>query len=63
MLLFYYSPNAQIIIISNFHVADPSHKLTAVQVSVSLSNTSDPIVLNINLPAVNWAGGATLMDF
>lgn len=43
--------------------ADPSHLLTAVQVTVYLSNISDPIELYIDLPTGNWAGGATVVEF
>lgn len=44
-------------------VADPSHELSSVQIDVHLSATSNPIMLNVDLPAGNWAGGATLMEF
>lgn len=44
-------------------VADPSHKLASVQVSVNLSSTAEPIVFDIDLPAGNWAGGSTMVEF
>lgn len=44
-------------------VADPSHTLTSVQINVNLSNASDSIVLNVDLPAGNWAGGGAVVEF
>lgn len=44
-------------------IADPSHELTSVQINVNLANSSNPIVLNIDLPSGNWAGGAVLVEF
>lgn len=43
--------------------ADPSHTLSTVRVTIYLSNISDPIVLNIDLPTGNWAGAATVVEF
>ncbi|KAJ6647176.1 Chondroitinase-AC [Pseudolycoriella hygida] len=44
-------------------VADPSHKLNSVQITVNLTSSSDPIVLNVDLPSGNWAGGAATVEF
>lgn len=43
--------------------ADPGQVLTTVEVTVYLSVEPVPIVLNIDLPYGNWAGGSTVVEF
>ncbi len=44
-------------------VADPSQTLSTVQISVTLSNASDPVVFSIDLPSGNYAGSASMVEF
>lgn len=44
-------------------VADPGQNLTTVVITVHLSHNFRTVVLNINLPTGNWAGGSTIVEF
>lgn len=44
-------------------VADPSQMLLTVKISVTLSNETDPVEFEIDLPSGDWAGSAAHVEF